>query len=197
MEQELLRTNKSYFFPVTSSTFVSIFLNGITACEFPATMIAAIIESSQFLIELAACNFFFIAHRASRIAVAAIVVSLETQTMIKVKVSQEAVGYCLSNIKAKIDYTEDAASKACIQKLRSIHSQNEERIRDMENKSTDAEVVKYTTGREADPNASRAATPSPTDPCQCKTDSSPPKIVDEEQMYARKRRRSSQSIELV
>lgn len=188
MEQELLRTNTSYFFPVTSSTFVSIFLNELTTREFPET-ISTIIESCQFMIELAACDFFFTAHRASTIAVAAIVVTLETQAMTKVKVSPETVSYCLSNIKAKIAYTEDAAAKNCIQKLRSIHSHNEQRIRDMENKATDAEVAKYTNGKEADPNASRAATPSPTDSCQSQnSDSSPPKIADE--VSSRKRRRS-------
>mmetsp|Transcript_15242 Transcript_15242/g.26035 ORF Transcript_15242/g.26035 Transcript_15242/m.26035 type:complete len:201 (-) Transcript_15242:108-710(-) len=197
MEQELLRTHKSFFFPVTSSTFVLILLNRLTT-ESPAA-IASIIESCQFMIELAACDFFFVAHRASTIAVAAIVVTLEIEA-IKVKVSPEAVASCLSDIKAKVDYTTDSAAHECISFLTKVHSHNAQRIKDMEETSTDDEVAKYTTGKEADPNASRAATPSPTDPCQYNSDtSSPPIIADEEACSngSRKRqRRSSPSIKI-
>lgn len=133
MEEDLLRNNKSFFFPPTSITFVSILLFGGLTSEPPAT-IAAVIESCQFMIELAACDFFFVQHRASTIAVAAIVVTLETQlptSSIKVNVSPEVVSSCLSNIKAKIDYTEDATVKAAIEKLRSIYIRNEQRIQDL------------------------------------------------------------------
>lgn len=184
MEQSLLRTNKSYFFPVTSSTFVSVLLNGIRTSVSPS-IIANLIESCQFNVELAACQFIFCSNRASTIAVAAIVVTLETQ---RANLSPEVVSSCLASIKANIDYTKDAAIQDCVEKLRSIHNRNEQRIRDMENKSTDDEVAKYTSGKEAHPNASRAATPSPTDPCQ----------QNQEEVYSngsrKRRRRSSPSM---
>jgi len=194
MEQELLRTHKSFFFPPTSSTFVAILLNRLTT-ESPAA-IASIIESCQFMIELAACDFFFVAHRASTIAVAAIVVTLEIEA-IKDKVSPEAV----KDIKAKIDYTTDSAAQECIKFLTKVHSHNAQRIKDMEEKSTDDEVAKYTMGKEADPNASRAATPSPTDPCQCNSDTSSPPIIADEGACSngsrKRQRRSSPSINML
>lgn len=175
MEQELLRSHSSFFFPPTSSTFCLVLLSGLTS-EPPAT-IASVIESCQFMSELAACDIFFVAHRASSIAVAAIVITFEINS----QVSQDAVTRCLANIKAKMDYTTDADVLACIDKLRSVYSHNARRIKDMEEKHTDDEVVKYTKGKEADPNlSSRTATPSPTDPCQHNSDttSSPPIIAD-------------------
>lgn len=194
IEQELLRTHASFFYPITSSTFVSILLNGLQS-ESPAT-ITSVIESCQFMIELAACDFFFVAHRASTIAVAAIIVTLEINT----NVAPEAVIVCLSNIKAMIDYTIDADAQECIDKLRSVHSHNAQRIKDMEEKSTDDEVAKYAKGKEADPDASRVATPSPTDPCQRISDTpSPPIIVDEEYSNGsrkRQRRTSPPSTEI-
>ena len=74
----MLQTKESFFYPPTSSTFVSLLLNGLsTNTTEPASpaAIARVIDSCQFMIELAACDFFFIAHRASTIAVAAIVVT--------------------------------------------------------------------------------------------------------------------------
>eukprot|EP00984_Skeletonema_dohrnii_P022974 scaffold12082_cov105-Skeletonema_dohrnii-CCMP3373.AAC.2 len=199
MEQELLRTHKSFFFPPTSSTFVVILLQQLQDYRESPAVIASIIESCQFMIELAACDFFFVAHRASTIAVAAIVVTLEIEA-IKDKVSPEAITSCLSDIKAKIDYTTDAAAQECIGKMRAVHSHNAQRIKDLEEKSTDDEVAKYTTGKEADPNASRAATPSPTDPCQCNPDTSSPPIIADEGACSngsrKRQRRSSPSIKI-
>jgi len=183
MEQELLRTHASFFYPITSSTFVSILLNGLKS-ESPAT-IKNVIESCQFMIELAACDFFFVAQRASTIAVAAIVVTLEINT----KVTPEAVTLCLSNIKAMIDYTIDADAQECINKLRSVHKHNDQRIKDMEEKSTDEEVAKYASGKAADPDASRVATPSPTDPCQRISDTASPPIIANEEYSSGSRKR--------
>ncbi len=199
MEQELLRTHASFFYPITSSTFVSVLLSlsplyGLESQ--PTETITSVIESCQFMIELAACDFFFVAHRASTIAVAAIVVTLEINT----KVAPEAVTVCLSSIRTMIDYTIDADAQECINKLRSVHGHNAQRIKDMEEKSADDEVAKYATGKEADPDASRAATPSPTDPCQRISDTpSPPIIVDEKYSTAsrkRQRRTSPPSTEI-
>ena len=91
-----------------------------------------------------------------------------------------------------IDYTTDADVLACIDKLRSVYSHNARRIKDMEDKSTDDEVAKYTTDKEADPNLStRTATPSPTDPCQHNSDktSSPPIIADKGAYSSESRKR--------
>ena len=82
------------------------------------------------MIELAACDFFFVAHRASTIAVAAIVVTLEIEA-IKDKVSPEAVTSCLSDIKAKIDYTTDSAAQECISFLTKVHSHNAHNYQDI------------------------------------------------------------------
>jgi hypothetical protein len=198
MEQELLLTNKSHFYPVTASTFVCILLNDGLSSEHPET-IAKVIESCQFMIELAACDYFFTSHRASTISVAAIVVTLETQlqlltSTIKVPIiSPEAVSSCLSRIETKINYTEDGAVKECVQKLRAIYIQNEQRIRDMEeNKAADDEVARYTKENEAGKDC-RVATPSPTDPVCYHSDSSPPKLVEEDQI-SRKRSRNSREI---
>jgi DNA repair exonuclease SbcCD ATPase subunit len=156
------------------------------------------------MIELAACDFFFIAHRASTIAVAAIVVTLETQTQsskssVQVNLSPEAISSCLSNMKAKIDFTEDV--KATIEKLRSIYLHNEQRIQDLEqDKATDEEVATYTAKGTETNVACRVATPSPTDACQQCSASSPPKLVGEDDgdlETSRKRRRRSIEIEIV
>ncbi len=200
----MLQMNESFFYPPTSSTFVSLLLNGLPNTTEPAA-IAKIIESCQFMIELAACDFFFIAHRASTIAVAAIVVTLETQTQsskssIQVNLSPEAISSCLSNMKAKIDFTEDANVKAAIEKLRSIYLHNEQRIQDLEqDKATDEEVATYTAKGTETNVACRVATPSPTDACQQCSASSPPKLLGEDDgdQISRKRQRRSIEIEIV
>ena len=200
----MLQANESFFYPPTSSTFVSLLLNGLSDTTEPAA-IATVIESCQFMIELAACDFFFIAHRASTIAVAAIVVTLETQTQsskssIQVKLSPEAISSCLSNMKAKIDFTEDANVKAAIEKLRSIYLHNEQRIQDLEqDKATDEEVANYTAKGTETNVACRVATPSPTDACQQCSASSPPKLLGEDDgdQISRKRQRRSTEIEIV
>jgi len=189
----MLQMNESFFYPPTSSTFVSLLLKGLTNITEPAA-IAKLIESCQFMIELAACDFFFIAHRASTIAVAAIVVTLETQTQsskssVQVNLSPEAISSCLSNMKAKIDFAEDANAKAAIEKLRSIYLHNEQRIQDLEqDKATDEEVATYTAKGTETNVACRVATPSPTDACQQCSASSPPKLAGEDQT-SRKRQR--------
>jgi len=203
----MFQANESFFYPPTSSTFVSLLLKGLTNTTEPAA-IARVIESCQFMIELAACDFFFIAHRASTIAVAAIVVTLETQTQtqsskssLQVNLSPEAISSCLSNMKAKIDFTEDANVKAAIEKLRSIYLHNEQRIQDLEqDKATDEEVATYTAKGTETNVACRVATPSPTDACQQCSASSPPKLVGEDDgdlETSRKRRRRSIEIEIV
>ena len=204
MEEKILQTNESFFYPPTSSTLVSLLLNGLSNTTEPAA-IARVIESCQFMIELAACDFFFVAHRASTIAVAAIVVTLETQTQsskssIQVNLSPEAISSCLSNMKAKIDFTEDASVKAAIEKLRSIYLHNEQRIQDLEQeKATDEEVATYTAKGTETNVACRVATPSPTDACQQCSASSPPKLLGEDDgdQTSRKRRRKSIEIEIV
>lgn len=200
----MLQKNESFFYPPTSSTFVSLLLNGLSNTNEPAA-IAKVIDSCQFMIELAACDFFFIAHRASTIAVAAIVVTLETQTQsskssIQVNLSPEAISSCLSNMKAKIDFTEDANVKAAIEKLRSIYLHNEQRIQDLEqDKATDEEVATYTAKGTETNVACRVATPSPTDACQQCSASSPPELLGEDDgdQTSRKRRRRSTEIEIV
>ena len=89
MEQELLRSHSSFFFPPTSSTFCLVLLSGLTS-EPPAT-VASVIESCQFMSEVAACDIFFVAHRASSIAVAAIVVSLEINSQRSLKTQSHGV----------------------------------------------------------------------------------------------------------
>lgn len=210
MEERMLQTNEPFFYPPTSSTFVSLLLNGLsTNTTEPASpsAIAKVIDSCQFMIELAACDFFFIAHRASTIAVAAIVVTLETQTQtqiskssIQVNLSPEAISSCLSNMKAKIDFTEDANVKAAIEKLRSIYLHNEQRIQDLEqDKATDEEVATYTAKGTETNVACRVATPSPTDACQQCSASSPPELLGEDDgdQTSRKRRRRSIEVEIV
>jgi hypothetical protein len=201
----MLRANESFFYPPTSSTFVSLLLKGLTNTTEPAT-IAQVIESCQFMIELAACDFFFIAHRASTIAVAAIVVTLETQTqtqsskssVVQVNLSPEAISSCLSNMKAKIDFTEDANAKAAIEKLRSIYLHNEQRIQELEqDKATDEEVATHTAKGTETNVACRVATPSPTDACQQCSASSPPKLAGEDQSSRKRRRIRSIDIEVV
>ena len=189
------------------STFVSLLLNGLstnTTEPVSPAAIARVIDSCQFMIELAACDFFFIAHRASTIAVAAIVVTLETQTQtsskssIRVNLSPEAISSCLSNVKAKIDFTEDANVKAAIEKLRSIYLHNEQRIQDLEqDKTTDEEVATYTAKGTETNVACRVATPSPTDACQQCSASSPPKLVGEDDGDQTSRKRRRRSIEIV
>ena len=188
MEQQLLFSGDLGLYPISSSTFVSILLSDL-ANETPG-IISSIVESCQFMIELAATDFFFVGQRSSSIAVAAIVVTFETTNLI----AAEVTASLLRSIQSRIDYTKDNVVMDCIDKLRSMHNVNLRQIEQMEDNSSNSEIAKYTTGKESDPQAARVATPSPTDPCQCNSDSPPPIIGDKERQYSngsRKRRRRS------
>ena len=74
-------------------------------------------------------EFFFIAHKPSKIAISAIIVTLEQEHL---QVPPEAIESCLENIKAVVDFTKDVETMECIEHLRKIYALNELHIKAME-----------------------------------------------------------------
>ncbi|KAL7541364.1 hypothetical protein ACHAXR_010841 [Thalassiosira sp. AJA248-18] len=143
MEAELVASIGSHMYPPTAGAFVLMFLNEYFSSS---TLTSTAIESCQFMIELATCDFYFVTHKQSKLAKAAIFVTLE-QTHLKL--SPELI---------QTNFTEDIETMACVNQLRKIYSYNEMRIKAIDDKSENI-TTKDRSGRK---RICRAATPSPT-----------------------------------
>lgn len=163
IEKELVTSLASFSYPPIASTFCLIFLS-----KFPSTvqssMMPAVADTCQFMIELAACDSFFIPHKQSRVALAAAVVAMEQMNM-----STELLKTWLSNIKSTgIDF--DLETNACLKQLRSIYNHNQMRIQALDGAVTTTAAANSSQNNRK--RVCRAATPSPT------PDDQPPELKD-------------------
>ena len=155
IEKELVTSLASFSYPPIASTFCLIFLS-----KFPSTvqssMMPAVADTCQFMIELAACDSFFIPHKQSRVALAAAVVAMEQMNM-----STELLKTWLSNIKSTgIDF--DLETNACLKQLRSIYNHNQMRIQALDGAVTTTAAAAANSSQNNRKRVCRAATPSPT-----------------------------------
>ena len=153
IEKELVTSLASFSYPPIASTFCLMFLS-----KFPSTIqssMPAVADTCQFMIELAACDSFFIAHKQSRIALAAAVVAMEQMNM-----PTELLQKWLSNIKSTgINF--DLATNACLKQLRSIYNHNQMRIQAIDGGITTT-IAAANSSQNDRKRICRAATPSPT-----------------------------------
>jgi len=133
IEKELVSTLARFSYPPSASTFCLIFLSGFPASAVTSsTSLPLICDTSQFMIELASCYFFFVAYKQSKIALAAIIVTLE---QLQVDTSSELIQSWLAKIKRVVGddnddpNTDDIELMACTKQLRNIYSHNDSRIK--------------------------------------------------------------------
>ena len=151
MEKQLFSTIGTFLFPPTAGTFVLFLLKDLSG----STSLVNVLESCQFMIELAVCDFFFVAHKQSRLAVAAILVTFEQMP----ELPPALVQACLANIRSFVNFADDLECLACVEQLRKIYAHNDMRI-----KAVDGSSGIVTTADESNDRkrVCRAATPSPT-----------------------------------
>ena len=161
VEQEIVNSVGSYMYPPTAGAFVLILLNGFSG---PSSLVNTVIETCQFIIELAACgkflcvvfdttdyllmpsiiwqhknvaeDFFFLPYKQSKIAVAAIIVTIEQHHL---QVPSEVAELCLSDIMRIVNFTEDMETIECTRHLRNVYMLNELRIKSLENNTEHVE----------------------------------------------------------
>jgi len=138
IEKELVSTLARFSYPPSASTFCLIFLSGFPASAVSSPSAASLpllADTSQFMIELASCDFFFVAHKQSKIALAAIIVTLE---QLQVDTSSERIQSWLTKIKRVVggedNATDDLELMACTKQLRNIYSHNDSRIKALDSK---------------------------------------------------------------
>lgn len=150
MEEEIVSSLGSYIYPPTAGSFCLMFLGKFPCDSAP---VSAVIETCQFMMEIAACDHFFVEYRQSSLAVAALVVTME-----QMSVSPETIKTWLSNIESVFDFAKDLETMTCAKQLRKIYGYNEMRIREI-----DGDCNAFTTVDKSDrKRVCRAATPSPT-----------------------------------
>ena len=138
IEKELVSTLAKFSYPPSASTFCLIFLSGFPASvSTSSTSLPLLADTSQFMIELASCDFFFVSHKQSKIALAAIIVTLD---QLQVDTSSELIQSWLTKIKQVVGYTTNGSSTtddiellACTKQLRNIYSHNDSRIKALDN----------------------------------------------------------------
>jgi hypothetical protein len=156
IESSIVASLGSYLHPPTASTFCLIFLSGFT--NLPISVSSAV-ETCLFMIELAACDFFFVSHKQSRLAVASIIVMLE-QAGFSIDLIRRM--WQSSNLKSVIALLQDSVTMACLEHLRKIYTHNLDRIIAIDSKSH-RNIAVTTTANLTDLNhGCREATPSPT-----------------------------------
>jgi len=173
IEKELVSTLARFSYPPSASTFCLIFLSGFPASAVTtstsstsATSLPLIADTSQFMIELASCDFFFVAHKQSKIALAAIIVTLE---QLQVDTSSELIQSWLAKIKGVIgddnddpNTDEDLELIACTKQLRNIYNHNDSRIKALDSKEGDN--TKTTTKEQTkDERSPHRVSPTPED----------------------------------
>ena len=105
IEKELVSTLARFSYPPSASTFCLIFLSGFPTSS--SSSLPLIADTSQFMIELASCDFFFVAHKQSKIALAAIIVTLE---QLQVDTSSELIQSWLTKIKRVVGGDDDSSN---------------------------------------------------------------------------------------
>jgi len=115
---------------------------------------------------LASCDFFFVAHKQSKIAVAAIIVTLE---QLQVDTSSELIQSWLTKIKGVIgdddddnsSNTDDLELMACIKQLRNIYNHNYSRIKALDSKEDKGNTA--TEEQTKDERSPHRVSPTPED----------------------------------
>lgn len=148
----------TYLHPPTASTFCLIFLSGFTNLLIS---VSYAVEKCLFMIELAACDFFFVPHKQSILAVASIVVMLE-QAGFSIDLIHQM--WQSTNLKSSISLLslQDSVTMACVEQLRKIYTHNLDRIIAIDSKSHRNIAVTMTANLTDLNRGCREATPSPT-----------------------------------
>lgn len=155
IESDIVASLGSYLHPPLASTFCLIFLSGFT--NLPISVSSAV-ETCLFMIELAACDYFFVRHKQSRLAIAAIIVMLE-QAGFSIELIRRM--WQSTNLKSSISLLSLQASVACVEQLQKIYTHNLDRIIAIDSKSH-RNIVVTTTANLTDLNRGCCdATPSP------------------------------------
>jgi len=165
IEKELVSTLARFSYPPSASTFCLIFLSGFpTSVVTPAASLSLVADTSQFMIELASCDFFFVAHKQSKIALAAIIVTLE---QLQVDTSSELIQSWLAKIK-RVDGGDNNSSNsadlelmACTKQLRNIYSHNDSRIKALDSKEGNTKPA--TEEQTKDERSPHRVSPTPED----------------------------------
>jgi hypothetical protein len=147
IEEEILSSNQCLMYPPTPGTFVLLLLNGMSG---QSDSLKAIIENSQFLTELASCDFFFLQYKPSTIALAAIFVALKQDDA---NIPPEIISSWLESVKAKGLDLENNDTKDCVERLRRIFNANQLHITMIETKPPSRNAKA--------PDSSGRVTPSP------------------------------------
>lgn len=172
----------SYVYPPTAGSFALMFMSDFRC--FPLHLPSAL-EICQFIIELAACgerilcrpflltplvlathrqwtkpyaDFYFVAHRQSKVAVAAIIITLE-----QMNASPDLIRNWLSNVKSFQNSTDDHETLACVKHLRKIYNHNQNRIKELDGIGSSNDIITITKEQLCESKRiRRVATPSPT-----------------------------------
>ena len=173
IEKELVSTLARFSYPPSASTFCLIFLSGFptsaittSTVSSSSTSLPLLADTSQFMIELASCDFFFVSHKQSKIALAAIIVTLE---QLQVDTSSELIQSWLTKIKRVVGGDNDSSSTtddlelmACTKQLRNIYIHNDSRIKALDSK--EGENTKTTTEEQTnDERSPHRVSPTPED----------------------------------
>ena len=153
IERAIVASLGSYLHPPTASTFCLILLSGFINLPVSA------VETCLFVIELAACDFFFVSHKQSRLAVASIIVMLE-QAGFSIDLIRRM--WQTTKLKSSIILLQDSVTMSCVEQLRKIYTHNLDRIIAIDSKSH-RNITVTTTDNSTELNRGcREATPSPT-----------------------------------
>ena len=131
-------------YPPTSCYFAMMFINGVVYGS--AKEIKSLVESIEFNIQLASCDYYFLCHMPSTVAVASIVIAFEQGHM------QHSSRPCFERIKASGLEIDSKDATDCIQRLKLIFKGNQLQIYD-EDRNKASTTTSTPTGR---------VTPSPT-----------------------------------
>ena len=105
--------------------FTLMLLNGLTGCS---DSIRHLVDNVQFLVQLAACDYFFLSQKPSTVAVAAIMVALSQDDL-----SGANSQTCLNAIKEAGLELNSIDTLACTERLKIIYEGNQRRIHDLDN----------------------------------------------------------------
>lgn len=157
MEAEILNSNNTFMYPPTAGTFLLMLLNGFSG---PNDLVKLLIDNSQFLIELASCDFFFLPFRPSTIAMAAIRVAFEQEDLNINSSYRNLIESHLDKVNAPGLLADKKDVQDCIQRLLTIFHQNQFRIIEMDKRHNACQ--KPSANSETDSAATGRITPSPS-----------------------------------
>ena len=160
MENELMASLSKHTYPPLASTFCLIFLSGLPSVVSTSEFLVTIMNTCQFMIELASCDYFFVAHKQSKIALASIVVAISEQSQIDT--SEASLQTWLNSIKLLAGVNDgDTELTACVEHLRTIFKHNSDLTRLFDDGKKNDGYCTTTGDADNRKQVFRAATPSP------------------------------------